>query len=128
MLRKIRAIALLFAVIAVPGCGGSALESTVAGSYQGTFTTSNSQSGTLTLDRSPGGVLAGNAHNDTTGQNAVLAGSIDDAGTTTMGFAYPGFHTTATGTFTRADNGHLTATLTQSTGGSITLDLVKVNQ
>jgi hypothetical protein len=124
MLRKILAIPMLFAVISIASCGSGELSS-LQGNYQGTFTTLNSQSGTLSLDRSLQGTVAGTAHNDTTGQTAAIAGSIDNAGATTLTFAYPGLHATATGTFTTAANGHLTATLTQSTGGTITLDLVK---
>jgi hypothetical protein len=130
MLRKIAVITVLVSVIALIGCGGDAgvshaVASPFAGTYQGTFTTTNPQSGTLQGTVSTLGTFTGTAHNDTVNQDATVRGTIQNTGETSVAFSYPGFVASASGTVAFAANGHLTGTLTQSTGGSVTVDLVK---
>lgn len=122
------------AAIALAGCGGGGgnnngspviVNSPFVGNYSGTFTTSNSQSGTLTGSVATNGTLTGSGRNNTIGQNETFSGSITNAGATTVSFMYPSFSATATGTVAFASNGHLEGTLTQSGGGSVTIDLIR---
>ena len=119
---------------ALAGCGGgggndnsspTTTNSPFAGTYVGTFRTTNPQSGTLNVTVASNGTLTGSGHNDTIGQNETISGSVTNAGATSVTFTYPTFSASANGTVAVASNGHLDGTLTQSSGGSVTIDLVK---
>ena len=118
----------------IAGCGGGGgndnsspvqTNSPFAGSYAGTFNTTNPQSGTLNVTVGSNGTLTGTGHNNTTGQDETISGSVTNAGAGSVTFVYPTFSASASGTVAFASNGHLNGTLTQSAGGSVTIDLVK---
>jgi ABC-type oligopeptide transport system substrate-binding subunit len=120
--------------LALAGCGGSGsndnnspatTNSLFAGTYVGTFNTTNPQSGTVNVTVGSNGTLTGSGHNSTTGQDETISGSVTNAGTLSITFTYPTLSASASGTVAVASNGHLDGTLTQSTGGSVTIDLVK---
>ena len=127
--------AVSLAAIALVGCGGGGgggnnnppapTNSPFAGTYVGTFSTSNSQSGTLNVTVGSDGKLTGTGHNSTTGQDETESGSVTNAGALNVIFSYPTFSASVSGTVAFASNGHLDGTLTQSNGGSVTIDLVK---
>ncbi len=125
-------IAVLVLAFAVTGCGGGgggsstpATSSPFAGNYVGTFSTSNSQSGTLNVTVATNGTLTGSGHNNTIGQDETASGSVTNAGAANVTFTYPSFSASVSGTVAFASNGHLDGTLAQSSGGSVTIDLVK---
>lgn len=124
------------AAIALTGCGGGGgidnsspvvTNSPFAGNYVGTFTTSNSQSGTVNVTVATNGGFTGSGYNSTIGQSETNSGSITNAGILTASFAYPSTAATVSGAVAFASNGHLDGTLTQPGGGngSVTIDLVK---
>jgi len=120
--------------LALAGCGGGGgnnnnspvtTNSPFAGTYVGTFSTTNPQSGTLNVTVGSDGKLTGTGHNDTIGQDETVSGSVTNTGAANVTFQYPSFSASASGTVAFASNGHVDGTLTQSSGGSVTLDLVK---
>lgn len=124
----------LLASIALAGCGGGGgndnnspviTNSPFTGTYIGTFSTTNPQSGTLNVTAASDGSLTGSGHNNTVGQDETISGSVTNAGSANITFKYPSFTASANGTVAFAGNGHLTGTLTQSSGASVTIDLVK---
>ena len=127
-------VILALSVTVITGCGGgggsndnspAATNSPFAGSYLGTFSTTNPQSGTLNVTVGSNGTLTGTGHNNTAGQDETISGSVTNAGTGSVTFTYPTFSASASGTVAFASNGHLVGTLTQSSGGSVTIDLIK---
>jgi len=135
----LKGIIILGAIVAlsiplIAGCGGGGgtdnsspaqTNSPFAGNYVGTFNTTNPQSGTLNVTVGSNGTLTGTGHNNTTGQDETISGSVTNVGTGSVTFTYPTFSASASGTVAFASNGHLDGTLTQSSGGSVTIDLVK---
>ncbi len=128
------AVGASLAALALAGCGGGGgndnstptiTNSPFAGNYIGTFSTSNSQSGTLNVTAGADGTLTGSGYNNTTAQDETLTGSVTNAGGANVTFKYPAFTASATGTIAFASSGHLDGTLTQSSGGSVTINLVK---
>ena len=123
------------AALMLAGCGGGSsnnngsapviTNSPFAGTYIGTFSTTNPQSGTLNVTVGTNGTLTGSGQNTTIGQAETISGSISNSGATSVTFTYPSFSASASGTVAVAANGHLDGTLTQSSGGSVTIDLVK---
>ena len=121
-------------IFAQAGCGGGGgndnssstpTNSPFAGSYIGTFNTTNPQSGTLNVTVATNGTLTGSGHNNTVGQDETISGTITNVGAVNVTFTYPTFSASASGTVAVASNGHLAGTFTQSGGGSVTIDLVK---
>ncbi len=120
--------------VVLAGCGGGGgnndssstpTNSPFAGNYVGTFNTTNPQSGTLNVTVATNGTLTGSGHNNTSGQDETVSGSINNAGTVNVTFTYPTFSASASGIVAATSNGHIAGTLTQSGGGSVTIDLVK---
>ncbi|MGI4790061.1 MAG: hypothetical protein ACRYFS_14565 [Janthinobacterium lividum] len=116
------------------GCGGGggndstptvATNSPFAGTYIGTFTTTNPQSGTLNVTVATNGTLTGSGENTTVNEAETISGTVANSGSASVTFVYPTFTATASGTVAFSSNGHLDGTLTQSTGGSVTIDLIK---
>lgn len=127
-------VAASLTAFALAGCGGGGgndnntpvvTNSPFVGTYAGTFSTTNPQSGTLNVTVGSDGKLTGTGRNTTIGQDETISGSITNTGATSVTFQYPTFSASASGTIAFASNGHVTGTLTQSAGGSVTLDLVK---
>ena len=101
------------------GCGGSnsgAPASPYTGNYTGTFSTTDPQSGTITIIVAPNGGITGYGHNNTTAKDLVLSGSVTKTGTAYFVFTYSGSTISATGTVGFDSPGNLVGTLPQYTG------------
>lgn len=123
-MRRVLAFALLGSVTAamLSGCGGNSLIAAVTGSpfigsYKGTFTTDKGQSGSTSFTVATGGSFAGQMHNDTTGLDGSLSGSIDDAGNFSGTVAYASGAIGLTGPVTLTNSKHLDGTLQVMAGG-----------
>ena len=133
--RPIPALMLAVAGCLMAGCGDDtgdrpvAAASIYSGSYSGSFTTTNSQAGTLAISVNTAGQIEGSSTNTTLNQNAVVSGSIDNSGNVTSTFVYPSGTYTAAGFVTQTTTSHLVGTLTQRQGsaqdGAVTIDLTK---
>ncbi len=143
---------IIFAVVIVSGCGGGGSSSSPAttptptptpsasptptpsptpsqspftGSFVGIFNTTNPQSGTLNVTVGTDGTLTGSGHNNTTLQNFTISGTVSNTGSTNITFTYPSFTASASGTVAFSNSTTVLGTLTQSSGGSVTISIVK---
>lgn len=120
-------IACCLAVFVLSGCAGLVapfVNNPYAGTYNGTFTTSDGKSGTASIQLTKIGNVFGNLTDSGTGQTGTLNGSVDTHlvfnGTST----FSGASHAVAGTFT-SSSGNVKGTLNGQGGYSITVDVAK---
>jgi hypothetical protein len=115
--------ALVLVLALVAGCGGGSVTG-LAGNWSGTFTTSGGQSGTITAFLTSGGLVSGTIHNNTTGQDGSISGSVQPGTSTTLNFIYSSTTSTATGNLTFTSK-QLNGTVVDTSGTTYTIALTQ---
>lgn len=119
-------------LVAMAGCGGgggsSATPSPFVGHWVGTWVSDAADTGTANVTVSASGAITGLSHDNGAALDGGVAGTITNAGTTSITTTYTGLPAVPwTGTLTVQGNGHLAGAVTAGGGyvGTCTFDLVK---
>jgi len=125
-------LSLLFVVMGCGGGGGSdnSTPSPFAGRWRGNWNSAAlSQNGTADVTIATNGALTGTIHNNQSGSNGTVSGSISNSGQVSGTAQYPGQQATSiSGTMTINGQGHLVGNLVQrinNTNYDVSFDLTK---
>ena len=122
-MKLILAASLLLVLALVAGCGGGTV-SGLAGNWNGTYTTSTGQTGTISGFVTSSGVINGTVHNNTTGEDGNISGAIVPTGTSSLTFSYGSGTSTATGSLLFTTK-QLTGSLKDTSGTTYTIALTQ---
>lgn len=112
------------------GCGGgggssSSAPSPFAGHWTGEGIDNQNYTGTANFNIDQTGKLTGTVHDNWNDANIGTSGTISAKGTASIVMAYDGDRATLSGTFVTQSNGHLIAIISNTTGYTLTFDLIK---